>query len=101
MTVEFTGKTRLPAATLHSERPAQPSGGTASSTQTTAPPGDTLTVTDQASDLRGLQARLNNEPVVDMQRVENLRYELARGQYEPDMARVAEKFFRFEFSLRS
>lgn len=61
---------------------------------------DTVTVTGQAAVLQRATNTAIEETLVDVHRVDNIRRELARGHYEPDMVRVAEKLVRFERALR-
>lgn len=60
---------------------------------------DTVTLTDTASRLRGLENTLANLPVVDSQRVEDIQRALEAGTFEMDFGRTAEKFLRFERDL--
>lgn len=62
---------------------------------------DTVTVAGSTAMLERAVNAANDESLVDVTRVENIRRELARGHYEPDMGRVAEKLVRFERALRS
>jgi negative regulator of flagellin synthesis FlgM len=60
---------------------------------------DTVTLTDTASRLRGLENTLANLPVVDSQRVEDIQRALEAGTFEMDYGRTAEKFLHFEREL--
>lgn len=101
MTIEFRGKPgpTLPftATDTHLRKSAQSNG---ESTASRGPAADTLTVTGPAAMLQRTANVANEETLVDVSRVESIRRELARGHYEPDMARVAEKLVSFERALR-
>lgn len=61
---------------------------------------DIVTVTDTTALLQRSAISANDESLVDINRVTNIRRDLARGQYAPDMDRVAEKLVTFERALR-
>lgn len=60
---------------------------------------DTVTLTDTASRLYGLENTLANLPVVDSQRVEGIQRALEQGTFEVDYERTAAKFLSFERDL--
>ena len=60
---------------------------------------DTVSLTDTASRLRQMENTLAQLPVVDNQRVEEIRRALAEGSFEIDPERVAEKMVSFEKDL--
>lgn len=60
---------------------------------------DTVSLTDTASRLRGLENTLANLPVVDTQRVEDIRQAVEQGTFDADYERVADRFMRFESEL--
>jgi negative regulator of flagellin synthesis FlgM len=62
---------------------------------------DTVSVTDAAKQLQQLESNLADTPVVDIQRVEQIRQDLTKGTLKIDAGRVAEKFFQFEFALQA
>ncbi|TPW18224.1 MAG: hypothetical protein FD130_349, partial [Halothiobacillaceae bacterium] len=62
-------------------------------------PTDTLNVTEMANLLNQLNDRLNKADIVDVKRVDAIRHEIAKGTYEVNPLRVAEKLFRFEQTL--
>jgi negative regulator of flagellin synthesis FlgM len=62
--------------------------------------GDTVSLTDTAQQLRKLENTLSELPVVDSQRVEDIRAAIANGSYEVDPTRVAEKLINFDSQLR-
>lgn len=61
--------------------------------------GDTVQLTDTATQLQKLEARLRTQPDVDTARVEALRQRIAAGEYQVDPGRVAAKLLRFDQSL--
>lgn len=60
---------------------------------------DTVSLTDAAERLRGLENTLANLPVMDSQRVEEIQQAIDRGTFEVDYGRVADKFLNFERDL--
>lgn len=60
---------------------------------------DTVSLTDTANRLRGLENTLAKLPVVDAQRVEDVQRSLENGTFEFNYDRVAEKFLKFESDL--
>lgn len=60
---------------------------------------DTVSLTDAANRLQGLVDDVSRLPVVDSQRVEDVRRALDNGSFEVDYDRVAEKFLKFEDDL--
>lgn len=62
---------------------------------------DSVSLTDQAEKLRALEAKVNDQPVVDTKRVEALRSAILDGTYTVDSAKTAEKMADFENLLNS
>lgn len=62
---------------------------------------DSVSLTDQAEKLRALEAKINNQPVVDTKRVEALRSAILDGTYTVDAQSTAEKMANFENLLNS
>ncbi len=60
---------------------------------------DTVSLTDTANRLRGLESTMDNLPVVDSQRVEDIQRSIDDGTFEVDYERVAAKFLEFESGL--
>lgn len=105
MPIEITGQTttQLPSAKEDAKlRVVQDNATSASSQQQTGKPStlDTVSLTDSAALLQKIEAVLADVPVVDTQRVENIRKALANGTYEIDATRVAEKLLSFENRLK-
>ena len=59
-------------------------------------PGDRVSLTPEAQRLKALEASVAQQPVVDAQKVERIRNELAQGRYQIDPERVADKMMQFE-----
>lgn len=67
--------------------------------QTGATSTDTVQLTGTAALLQKLDAQIAAQPVVDMQRVEAIRQQIANGTYQIDPLRVADKMIRAETAL--
>jgi negative regulator of flagellin synthesis FlgM len=61
--------------------------------------GDQLQLSNQAAQLKALEAGIAELPVVDTQRVQDVQQTIATGSYEIEPARVAEKVLSFEAGL--
>ena len=59
-------------------------------------PSDRVSLTPEAQRLKALEANVAQQPVVDAQKVERIRNELAQGRYQIDPERVADKMMQFE-----
>jgi len=105
MPIEITGQTtnQLPSAKedtkLHvvddNSTPARSQQDTGKSSTL-----DTVRLTDTAAQLQKMEAAMVDTPVIDTQRVEDIRMALANGTYEIDATRVAEKLVNFESRLK-
>jgi len=105
MPIEITGQTtnQLPNAkdgtALHvvpgnkTPAPSQQETGKSSTL-------DTVSLTDSAALLQKMEAAMADAPIVDTQKVEDIRKALANGTYEIDATRVAEKILNFENRLK-
>ena len=62
---------------------------------------DTVTLTDIATRLNKLEEDLLTLPIVDTQRVEDIKRLVDQGKFEIDTVRTAEKFMDFELQLVS
>ena len=70
---------------------------TAPSTKTASPLGqDKVSLTDMAARLKSLEHKLAEQPDVDQSRVDRVRGALARGEYQVNPDRVADKMMDFE-----
>jgi negative regulator of flagellin synthesis FlgM len=61
--------------------------------------GDTVKLTETGKQLSKLESKINEVPVVDSQRVENLRQAIANGSYEVHAGKVSQKLMQFEAYL--
>ncbi len=66
-----------------------------------APASDSVTLTDTAAQLRSLEKQLASVPVVDTQRVNAVRSEIASGTFVIDPPRVAGKIIQLEGMIAS
>ena len=62
---------------------------------------DTVSISDNAAQLGKLGNAVDTAPVVDMQRVEQVRQAISDGTYEVDATKVADKLMQFESILKS
>lgn len=60
---------------------------------------DTLSLTETSARVRELQGQVSSLPVVDNQRVQEIKQAIAQGSYAIDPARVAEKMVSLEVAL--
>ncbi len=63
------------------------------------PIAETVTLSDVAQQLRGLESSLGSVPVVDTQRVEQVKQSLINGSYDFSAERVAARMIRLESEL--
>lgn len=68
-------------------------------TATNSLTGDTVSLTGTASQLRALEQQIANLPVVDVQRVESIKQDIASGSYQIDPPRVADKMIQIESAI--
>ena len=61
--------------------------------------GDEVKLSNQAAQMKALEAQISRLPVVDTQRVQEVQHTLATGSYEIEPARVADKVLSFEAGL--
>ncbi|MHB8346853.1 MAG: flagellar biosynthesis anti-sigma factor FlgM [Acidiferrobacterales bacterium] len=76
----------------------QEAGATPQGPQNT-PGADTVSLTGTAAHLKALETVMASLPVVDSQRVEQLRQSVSNGSYRVDSQRVAGKLVSFESRL--
>lgn len=60
---------------------------------------ETITLSDFAQQLRSLESSLGSVPVVDIQRVEEIKQSLLKGTYDFNADRVAAKYLLLETQL--
>lgn len=100
MAIDSTGLP-LSAPQASGTRTLNTTGGNGKNVQrmdsvTTAAPTDTVTLTEQANQLKGIETSIANQSIVDEPRVERLKSAIDAGLYKINPARVAEKFIQFE-----
>ena len=64
-----------------------------------APESPAVRLTDTATNLKGVEARLAALPDVDAKRVESLRQRIESGAYEINAGRLADRIIAFERDL--
>ena len=70
-----------------------------SSVQTPADNGDTVSISKETVHIRELQSQLNSLSEVDMDKVESIKQEIAKGNYPIDNERIAENLINLEKAL--
>lgn len=102
MTEKINGEGIRPADAAGTRRPeaAKPSSSQGSSraaaTDRSASASDTVTLTQSGLLLSKLEELVQRSPVVDQQRVVEIKDALAAGTYEIDDQRVADRLLKFE-----
>lgn len=102
MSIEINGNPALPVGNnaggpdLKSIGPDAAKGNGKSAGQSTT---DSVTITPYAAKLQAAERELKAVPVVDVERVEQLRNAIKNGEYEIDPAKIADKFISLESSL--
>ena len=66
-----------------------------------SPTADTVSLSDNAVQLGKLNNSVVDAPVVDTQRVEQVKQAISNGTYEVDATKVADKLMQFESVLKS
>lgn len=102
MSIEINGNPALPVGT-HTGGADVKSVGTdpakGNGKGTGQSPTDSVTITPYAAKLQAAERQLKAVPVVDVERVEELRNAIKNGEYEIDPAKIADKFISLESSL--
>ncbi len=70
-------------------------------TSTSETPTDTVSLSDNAVQLGKLENTVATAPVVDTQRVEQIKQAIAEGSYSADPVKIADKLMQFESILKS
>jgi negative regulator of flagellin synthesis FlgM len=60
---------------------------------------DRVSLTDQAAQLHALETQINEQPLVDLQRVTEVQRAMAMGNYHIDPNEVGNKLLQFERGL--
>lgn len=100
MPIEITGKPPVnvtPSTTVETPAVRQPNAAQRETGKSSTV--DTVSFTDTAARLRGLEKTLSALPVVDIHRVESVKQAIASGTFEINPMRVADKLLSFESSL--
>ncbi|MEQ6342001.1 MAG: flagellar biosynthesis anti-sigma factor FlgM [Gammaproteobacteria bacterium] len=100
MPIEITGKSPVnstPAAAAEASAVRQPNAAQRETGKSSTV--DTVSFTDTAARLRGLEKTLSALPVVDIHRVEGVKQAIASGAFEINPMRVADRLLNFESSL--
>lgn len=102
MSIEINGITpktvQGPAEDAAVERPVDQTPGQQESGRSST--ADTVVISDNAAQLEKVNKSVTTSPVVDTQRVEEVRQAIANGTHEVDPVRVAEKLMQFESILK-
>lgn len=69
------------------------------STQASSDRADTVSISAETVHIRELQSQLNNASEVDMDKVEAIKQEIAKGNYPIDKDSIAENFINLEKAL--
>jgi len=64
-----------------------------------APQTDTVTFTETATQLQAMENEITNIPVINMDRVEEMRLRLENDEYQIDANSLADNILRFESQL--
>lgn len=102
MSIEINGhQSRPPVEFADSRKPTDGlEQNAANPTPTSSNAGsDTLSLTNEAAQLKALEAEIAELPVINTQRVQDVQRSLATGSFQIDPASVADKLLRFESSL--
>lgn len=78
--------------------PAQRSGHSSTTKQAEAPRDD-VELTNTATNLRRIEAKLSSVPEADQSRIEDIRQRIERGSYQVDHQRLAQKLLRLDQDL--
>ena len=62
---------------------------------------DIVTITSSAVNLHAAEKEMKAVPVIDVEKVEQIRNAIKNGEYEVDPAKIADKFVSLESSLYS
>ncbi|MCF6324248.1 MAG: flagellar biosynthesis anti-sigma factor FlgM [Gammaproteobacteria bacterium] len=64
-----------------------------------APYTDTVTFTETATQLQAITTKITDIPVVNMARVEAMKYRIESGEFEVDTLKLADNILRLETQL--
>lgn len=83
----------------HARNGAQPTTDTVDRKETGPTPGDQVSLTSTAQQLRDLEQKVASQPVVDADRVATVKEALTNGSYAIDPERIAGKMMSLEKAL--
>lgn len=63
------------------------------------PRADSVSITPQAKQLSDLQKKANDAPVIDQEKIAELKKAIASGDYKIDPQKLAASIAKFEFDL--
>ncbi len=92
------------ASISNSQKTPQINDKTQSNVAPTSAPSaatDTVTLTSAASQLRSLEQQLTSLPIVDIQRVDAIKRDIANGTYDIQPTRLAEKMIQMEMVINT
>lgn len=92
-TISSNGLPQLPLATTTPDHGTAQAATTASATNTPAPAGDSVKLTDSA---RALQEASSTHAPVDTHKVEQIKQQLAAGTYKVDPQAIAHRLVALE-----
>jgi negative regulator of flagellin synthesis FlgM len=78
----------------------KPQGEGSVAASSTAQTGDHVTLTDSARSLQKIEAAVAKTPVVNAQKVADVKHAISSGTYKIDAARIASKLLNFERGLK-
>ena len=99
MADKIDGLGQQPRVTPNKTSQSEPTRADAPERAQRAPSEDTVRLTDEARQLQELERTLESLPVVDEQRVADVKEAISSGQYTVDAESVAEKMLRIERGL--
>ena len=92
-------QTNVPNAEGRGKAQAVDRGGNASAKSQQTPGSDTVSLTDSARLLQKLEENVASTPVVDSQRVDQIRQAIKDGSYEINAGNIADKLLEIDREL--
>lgn len=83
-----------------SASPQQPKGETGVASPESAAQSDSVSLTSAGMQLAQVDQNLSRQPVVDSQRVAQIRQKILSGTYAIDPQRIADKLLSYEFAVK-
>jgi len=101
MTININNLNNQPQ--INQNKHAQAKQGTAQTTAHSAPPNhvarDSVSLTPQAQQFKELQKKSADAPVINQEKVQELKKTIAAGEYKIDPQKLAASMAKFEFTL--